>query len=177
MTILRAGILLGVLVCASRARASEPLCFSTPAEAAAQSGTHLAGGFRLERVVPDRLETLAWALVRSCAHAEQPALLLPVELSAATAAGRRRAHSTGSAGRLAEAALLLSPETAVLQAGRRVTVVIHDEAARLETGAITLAAAAIGSRVRVRLDAAPGSFSEHFAEGVVRSLQLVEVSE
>jgi hypothetical protein len=152
------------------AHGSERLCFRTAAEAAAQSGVRDDDGFRLEAMRPDPLDGRAWALVRSCARPEMPAQWVLSGPPGASGLGRQRA-SLGKATLVQRASIA----AAVLHAGSRVTLVLYDDAVRLEVEGIALAGGMVGDKVKVRILPASAEASERIAEGTIRGANLVEV--
>lgn len=162
---MRSEFLLGalVIVCwASGCRASEPVCFRTPADAAEQTGVRGVSGYWLESANRDVYAGTVWAVVKSCEHPERPGVVVFGGL------GQRPAMSAH--------AEVQSSRPRLLQAGARVQVVIDDGLARLQMSGIALAGGAAGDPVRVRLiPASAEQGTEQFATGVVRGSGTVEV--
>jgi hypothetical protein len=156
--------------------ASEPSCYRSSAEAAAQSGVRGVEGFRLEAVRRDSFSGTSWATVKSCAHPEWPGTLVMVSAWSA-GAGASVAHAQRSDPGVAKAL--------AMQAGTRVRYVETSGNVRLEVSAVAQASGAIGDQVRVRLVPVSGegsadggsswSGSERFAIGIVRSRDVVEM--
>ena len=158
------GMLLVALLGCAKAWASEPVCFRSPGEAAAQNGVRGVTGYRLESQRRDVLAGTVWAVVRSCGHPERPATLV--------LAGAAVVRPAGLAAGVNDASRSLA-----LLAGTKVRVVVHDDVSRIEMNGVAQGSGALGERVVVRLvpaNAEPGA-PEQFATGVVCGASLVEV--
>ncbi len=157
------GLVLVTVLGGAKAWGSEPVCFRSPGEAAAQNGVRGVTGYRLESERRDVLAGTVWAVVRSCEHPERPAALVLAGVSM-----RARGAAGGANDRGRSLALL---------AGAKVRVVLSDDVSRIEMNGLAQGSGAVGERVLVRLmppNAEPGA-REQFATGVVRGAGLVEV--
>lgn len=152
-----------IIVCwAGGCRASEPVCFRTPADAVAQTGVRGVSGYWLESSNRDVYADTVWAVVKSCEHPERPGVVV--------------FGGSGLGPATLPHAQAQSSRTRLLQAGARVQVVINDGLARLEMSGIALAGGAAGDPVRVRLiPSSAEQGTEQFATGVVRGSGTVEV--
>ena len=176
-----AALLLFAIV--SPAHASEPVCFATTAEAAAQVGVRGVHGYWLTSSRRDPLSGAVWATVGSCEHPEWPkTVLLASVAEEASLLSPALRHGMASAAELTPPAA--AQRVIVMQAGSRVTLLKLSATERMEVSGIVQTSAAVGDRVKVRLlsvSASSGpddqsSWSEQrFAVGVVRSATLVEM--
>lgn len=139
--------------------ASEPGCYRTAEEAAAQAGVRGVDGFRLEGRRRDVFSGAVWATVRSCAHPERPGVLV-------IAGGE-----IGGAG----VATRIDAASIVLRTGAKVTLIEHDELVRIEMQGVAQGNGILGDRVRVRLMALSSDRGERFVEGIVRGADVVEM--
>ena len=146
--------------CACRAEVS---CYRTAAQAAAGVGELEGGGYRLEFVRADAFGGRSWARVRSCAHPEWPAVVIPgAALAAETPHGR--------GGRT-----VANMEHPVLLAGATVRVVMVEDRVRIETEGVTQTSGRVGDRVMVRISGPGGMGEGRLTEAVVRGADLLEV--
>jgi hypothetical protein len=159
------------------ARASEPSCYSSSAEAAAQVGVRGVEGYRLETLRRDALAGTVWAIVKSCGHPERPGVMVLASVGSGIAGSFAAGMARSSEATVAKALVML--------AGTKVRLVQTSDNIRVEMGGVAQSSGAIGDVVRVRLmevslDGSPGDQAswaptERFATGVVRSRDLVEV--
>jgi len=164
------GVIAGMMACGV-ARASEPSCYRSAAEAAAQVGVRGVEGYRLEAVRRDVFAGTVWAIVKSCGHPERPGVMVLTSLGTGMASGVGMTRPASQA--------------LVMLAGSRVRLVQTSENVQMEMSGVAQGSGAVGDRVRVRLvpvsleggagEQASWATSERFATGVVRSRDLVEV--
>jgi hypothetical protein len=174
---MRVGLAMVLVGACGCAWGSEPSCYRSSAEAAAQTGVRGVEGYRLETVRRDVFSGAVWATVKSCGHPERPGVMLLASVGTGLGGG----ISVGMARRSEIAA----DRVLVMLAGTRVRFVETDENARMEMSAVAQSSGAVGDRVRVRLlpvssdggsdGATSWASSERFATGIVRSRDLVEM--
>jgi hypothetical protein len=124
---------------------SEPVCYRSAQQAAEQAGPRGVAGFRLESLERDPFSGVSWALIRSCAHPERPAVMV---MAAAEASPHLAAPAVRSTPVLRD---VPAAKPTVLHAGERVRLVETSENTRIEMSGIAQASGAAGDRVRVRL--------------------------
>lgn len=155
-------------------------CASTPAGAieAARAGRAAASqttGFRVESVRWDATQRQTWAVIRSCDHAERPALAMLADLP------HNAAVSTTSSGSVPASAQIAQVNTAVVvvHAGDVVRLWRADGQAHIELMATAEQNGVVGAKVRLRLMTAKepdGQYAppKYFA-GIVRGPADVEM--
>jgi hypothetical protein len=146
------------VVCGS-AWASEPGCYRTVEAAAAQSGVRGVNGFRLEGRQRDVFSGAVWVTVKSCAHPEQPGVLVMAGTDATRVAALPRHEA---------------PALVVL-AGAKVTLIQRDDVVQIQMQGVTQGSGGLGDRVKVRLLALGNDGTERFVDGIVRGSDVVEV--
>lgn len=135
-------------------------CFRSVGEAVAQKGRADAAGFRLGGLRMDVFGGRRWATVQSCAHPEQP----PVVVPAGTAVG------------LAQMPAELRASTAMdVLGGHRVRVLLIEQMLRLETTGIAQSSGHVGDHVTVRLAGPAGEPAGRLTSGVVRGADVLEI--
>ncbi len=139
--------------------ASEPGCYRTVEEAAAQAGVRSVDGFRLDGRRRDVFSGVVWATVKSCAHPERPGVLVMTAEDVA----------------LAGVAMRTEAPAMVMTAGTKVTLIARDPVARIEMQCVAQGSGIVGDRVRVRLLTLSANGGEQFLDGIVRSSGVVEM--
>jgi hypothetical protein len=139
--------------------ASEPGCYRTVEAAATQSGARGVAGFRLDSRQRDVFSGAVWVTVKSCAHPEQPGVLVMVGTDATRVAALPRHEA---------------PALVVLS-GAKVTLIERDEVVRIEMQGVTQSSGSVGDHVKVRLLALGNDGTERFVDGIVRGSDVVEV--
>ena len=162
-------MIFGALLLGAGACKAESHCFSTPLQAALQVGEQEGGGYRLELVRRDALSGRSWARVRSCAHPEWPAMVVPAE-------GALIRDQAAYADHGRAVAQYVPASELVVKVGHPVTVIDLQALTRIEMPGIAQSSGRVGERVWVRIVAPPGG-EDRTVQGIVRGARMVETGQ
>jgi hypothetical protein len=141
-------------------------CFRTAKQAALQVGEQDGGGYRLELVRWDPLRGRGWASVRSCAHPEWPAVMVPADAVDSHLSDDKAVAKVGH----------MEPVGRMdVTGGSLVRVVMADAMVRMEMSGVAQSGGRLGDRIQVRILGPADGGQERVLDAVIRSAQFVEV--
>ncbi len=157
-------------------------CASTPAAAieAARAGLIAASqgtGFRVESVRWDAAQRQTWAVIRSCDHAERPALVMLADLPHGASVAQPGSAALPLSAQIAQS----NTAVAVVHAGEVVRLWRADTQAHIELVATAEENGVVGAKVRLRLMTpkdADGQYAPpRYLAGIVRGPADVEMEQ
>jgi hypothetical protein len=160
-----------MLCCAGACRA-DVSCYRTAKQAAVQVGEQDGGGYRLEYVRWDPLGGRGWASVRSCAHPEWPAVMVPADAVDSHLSDDKAVAKVGHM----DVVRQMEPVGRMdVMGGSLVHVVMADSMVRMEMSGVAQASGRLGDRIQVRILGPADGGEERVLDAVIRSAEFVEV--